>query len=150
MRCTYNMPFSSKLLTLQGNGKHSDASFVMLYHIPDLEPNRRQKICPVAKGLKNVNMNCGIKDRFVSIYIKLKDAYESDIHIYEGKDDINIDKFKKGFNYGQKKALLKNCRLWFSFLFLPSILFIIAGPVLPFPSPFQPPPSFAPYGGVLD
>ena len=61
-------------------------------------------------------MNCGIKDRFVSIYIKLKDAYESDIHIYEGKDDINIDKFKKGFNYGQKKALLKNCRLWFSFL----------------------------------
>ena len=54
MRCTYNMPFSSKLLTLQGNGKHSDASFVMLYHIPDLEPNRRQKICPVAKGLRNL------------------------------------------------------------------------------------------------
>ena len=52
MRCTYNKPFSSKLLTLQGNGTHSDASFVMLYHIPDLEPNRRQKICPVAKGLK--------------------------------------------------------------------------------------------------
>ena len=51
MRCTDNMPFSSKLLTLQGNGKHSDASFVMLYHIPDLEPNWRQKICPVAKGL---------------------------------------------------------------------------------------------------
>ena len=51
MRCTYNKPFSSKLLTLQGNGTHSDASFVMLYHIPDLEPNRRQKICPVAKGL---------------------------------------------------------------------------------------------------
>ena len=50
-------------------------------------------------------MNCGIKDRFVSIYIKLKDAYESDIHIYEGKDDINIDKFKKVFNYGQKKKL---------------------------------------------
>merc|ERR1711860_285244 len=49
--CTYNKPFSSKLLTLQGNGTHSDASFVMLYHIPDLEPNRRQKICPVAKGL---------------------------------------------------------------------------------------------------
>ena len=23
----------------------------MLYHIPDLEPNWRQKICPVAKGL---------------------------------------------------------------------------------------------------
>ena len=92
-------------------------------------------------------MNCGIKDRFVSIYIKLKDAYESDIHIYEGKDDINIDKFKKGFNYGQKKALLKNCRLWFSFLFLPSILFIIAGPVLPFPSPFQPPPLMLLMGG---
>ena len=53
MRCTYNKPFSSKLLTLQGNGTHSDASFVMLYHIPDLEPNRRQKICPVAKGLKH-------------------------------------------------------------------------------------------------
>ena len=52
MRCTYNKPFSSKLLTLQGNGTHSDASFVMLYHIPDLEPNRRQKICPVAKGLR--------------------------------------------------------------------------------------------------
>ena len=55
MRCTYNMPFSSKLLTLQGNGKHSDASFVMLYHIPDLEPNRRQKICPVAKGLMKID-----------------------------------------------------------------------------------------------
>merc|ERR1711860_368379 len=49
--CTYNKPFSSKLLTLQGNGTHNNASFVMLYHIPDLEPNRRQKICPVAKGL---------------------------------------------------------------------------------------------------
>ena len=25
----------------------------MLYHIPDLEQNRRQKICSVAKGLSN-------------------------------------------------------------------------------------------------
>ena len=67
-------------------------------------------------------MNCGIKDRFVSIYIKLKDAYESDIHIYEGKDDINIDKFKKGFNYGQKKALLKNFNLiYFIFIIVKNI-----------------------------
>ena len=59
MRCTYNKPFSSKLLTLQGNGTHSDASFVMLYHIPDLEPNRRQKICPVAKGLRSRSTSRG-------------------------------------------------------------------------------------------
>ena len=71
MRCTYNMPFSSKLLTLQGNGKHSDASFVMLYHIPDLEPNRRQKICPVAKGLKTIKMSLhGIIDnRCISLFL---------------------------------------------------------------------------------
>ena len=38
MRCPYNKPFSTKLLTLQGNCKHK-------------QPNWRQKICPVAKGL---------------------------------------------------------------------------------------------------
>ena len=28
----------------------------MLYHIPDLEPNWRQKICLVAKGLKMITI----------------------------------------------------------------------------------------------
>ena len=30
----------------------------MLYHIPDLEPNWRQKICPVAKGLMAIVEIC--------------------------------------------------------------------------------------------
>ena len=51
---------------------------------------------------------------------------------------------------GKKKNSSKELSSVVLFPFLPSILFIIAGPVLPFPSPFQPPPSFAPYGGVLD
>ena len=92
-------------------------------------------------------MNCGIKDRFVSIYIKLKDAYESDIHIYEGKDDINIDKFKKGFNYGQKKALLKNCRLWFSFLSFRLYYLLLQARFSLFLPLFSPPPHSLLMGG---
>ena len=46
MRCTHNKPFSSKLLTLQGNGKHKQC---FICHALSYS---RQNICPVAKGLR--------------------------------------------------------------------------------------------------
>ena len=48
---------------------------------------------------------------------------------------------------GKKKNSSKELSSVVLFPFLPSILFIIAGPVLPFPSPFQPPPSCSLWGG---